>query len=42
VHQPGPADGHDIDGAARIDLYDRPQFVPQVVDKLTDFHAKHL
>jgi len=31
-----------IPGATHIDLYDRPQFVPQVVSKLTDFYAKHL
>jgi len=31
-----------IDGATHIDLYDKPEFVPQVVSKLTDFYAKHL
>ena len=31
-----------IDGATHIDLYDKPEFVPQVVAKLTDFYAKHL
>jgi len=31
-----------VDGATHIDLYDRPEFVPQVVAKLTDFYAKHL
>lgn len=31
-----------IDGATHIDLYDKPEFVPQVLAKLTDFYAKHL
>jgi fermentation-respiration switch protein FrsA (DUF1100 family) len=31
-----------VDGATHIDLYDKPQFVPQVVAKLTGFYAKHL
>ncbi|WP_405996158.1 alpha/beta hydrolase [Streptomyces sp. NBC_00986] len=31
-----------IDGATHIDLYDKPEFVPQVVSKLTDFYTKHL
>ncbi|WP_406470429.1 alpha/beta hydrolase [Streptomyces sp. NBC_01615] len=37
-----PKELHVIDGATHIDLYDRPQFVPQVMQKLTDFYAKHL
>jgi len=31
-----------IPGATHIDLYDRPQYVPQVVAKLTDFYGKYL
>ena len=31
-----------IPGATHIDLYDRPQYVPQVVAKLTDFYSKYL
>jgi alkanesulfonate monooxygenase SsuD/methylene tetrahydromethanopterin reductase-like flavin-dependent oxidoreductase (luciferase family) len=31
-----------IDGATHIDMYDRPQFVPQAITELTDFYAKYL
>lgn len=31
-----------IDGANYIDLYDTPQYVPQVLAKLTAFYPKHL
>ncbi|MHA5048910.1 alpha/beta hydrolase [Streptomyces sp. SD15] len=31
-----------VDGATHIDLYDKPEFVPQVLGKLTDFYAKYL
>lgn len=31
-----------IDGASHIDLYYRPQHVPQVVTKLNDFYSKYL
>jgi uncharacterized protein len=31
-----------VPGATHIDLYDRPQYVPQVVAKLTDFYGKYL
>jgi len=31
-----------VPGATHIDLYDRPQFVPQVVSKLAGFYAKYL
>ncbi len=31
-----------VDGATHIDLYDKPEFVPQVLGKLTDFYSKYL
>jgi fermentation-respiration switch protein FrsA (DUF1100 family) len=31
-----------IPGASHIDLYDKPQYVPQVESKLTDFFSKNL
>jgi fermentation-respiration switch protein FrsA (DUF1100 family) len=31
-----------IPGATHIDLYDKPQYVPQVVTKLNDFYSKNL
>lgn len=31
-----------VDGATHVDLYDKPEFVPQVLGKLTDFYTKHL
>ena len=31
-----------IPGASHIDLYYKPQYVPQVVAKLKDFYSKHL
>lgn len=32
----------DIEGASHMDLYYKDEFVPTVVDKLTDFYSKHL
>ena len=37
-----PKELYIIPGATHIDLYDRPQYVPQVVAKLTDFYGKYL
>lgn len=31
-----------IEGATHIDLYDRPEYVPAVVDKLADFYSRNL
>jgi uncharacterized protein len=31
-----------IPGASHIDLYDKAEYVPQVVGKLTDFYTKNL
>jgi fermentation-respiration switch protein FrsA (DUF1100 family) len=31
-----------IPGATHIDLYDKAQYVPQVVAKLNDFYSKNL
>jgi fermentation-respiration switch protein FrsA (DUF1100 family) len=31
-----------IDGASHIDLYWKPDYVPQVAEKLTEFFTKHL
>lgn len=31
-----------VDGASHIDMYDKPQYVGQAVDKLTDFFGKYL
>jgi fermentation-respiration switch protein FrsA (DUF1100 family) len=31
-----------IDGASHIDLYDKPEYVPQAVNKLADFFGKNL
>lgn len=31
-----------IEGASHVDLYDKPQYVPQVVKKLREFYTKHL
>ncbi|HKT02714.1 MAG TPA: alpha/beta hydrolase [Rugosimonospora sp.] len=37
-----PKELHLIDGATHIDLYYKPEYVPQVADKLTRFFTKHL
>jgi hypothetical protein len=31
-----------VDGATHVDLYDRKQYVPTALTKLTDFFANHL
>jgi fermentation-respiration switch protein FrsA (DUF1100 family) len=31
-----------IDGATRIDLYDKPEYVPQAVNEPADFFGKNL
>lgn len=37
-----PKELYVIEGATHIDLYDKPKFVPQVVEKLTQFFSKNL
>ena len=37
-----PKELYVIEGATHVDLYDKPEFVPQVVDKLTEFFNKNL
>ena len=32
---------HEIPGASHVDLYDKPEYVDQVVDKLVGFYNKH-
>ena len=31
-----------VDGATHVDLYDKPEFVPQVVEKLTEFFDRNI
>lgn len=31
-----------VDGATHVDLYDKPEFVVQVVEKLTEFFNKNI
>jgi fermentation-respiration switch protein FrsA (DUF1100 family) len=37
-----PKELHIIDGASHIDLYWKPEFVPRVAEKLTEFFTKNL
>jgi uncharacterized protein len=39
---PGPKELHWIDGASHIDLYDKDQYVTQVMAKLTEFYTANL
>jgi fermentation-respiration switch protein FrsA (DUF1100 family) len=42
---PGPVKTKElyvVEGATHIDLYDGPEYVPQVVSRLAAFHAEHL
>jgi len=38
----GPKELFWIDGASHIDLYDRVEYVPQAVKKLSEFFGEHL
>lgn len=37
-----PKELYVVEGATHVDLYDKPEFVPQVVDKLTEFFNKNI
>jgi uncharacterized protein len=37
-----PKELHIIDGASHIDLYWKPEYVPRVAEKLTEFFTKHV
>lgn len=37
-----PKELFEVSGASHIDMYDKPEYVPQAVKKLTDFFSKHL
>ena len=37
-----PKELHIIDGASHIDLYWKPEYVPQVAEKLTEFFTEHV
>ena len=37
-----PKEIYTVECATHVDLYDKPEFVPQVVDKLTEFFNKNL
>ena len=37
-----PKELYSIPGASHVDLYDKPEFVQPVVQKLTDFFGQHL
>lgn len=37
-----PKELYVIEGATHVDLYDKPEFVPQVVEKLTEFFDKNI
>lgn len=39
---PGPKDLLVVDGAGHYDLYDRPQYVDQAVDRLAEFYGRYL
>ncbi|SFO87383.1 hypothetical protein SAMN05428949_6831 [Chitinophaga sp. YR627] len=38
----GPKELFEVTGASHIDMYDRPEYVPQAVKKLSDFFNEHL
>lgn len=37
-----PKELYVVEGATHVDLYDKPEFVPQVVEKLTEFFDKNI
>ncbi|MDF2187974.1 flavodoxin [Paraflavitalea sp. CAU 1676] len=37
-----PKELFEVSGASHIDMYDKPEYVPQAVKKLTDFFTQHL
>ena len=37
-----PKEIYIVEGATHVDLYDKPEFVPQVVEKLTEFFDKNI
>jgi hypothetical protein len=37
-----PRELHIIEGASHIDLYWKPEYVPKVAGKLTEFFTKHV
>lgn len=37
-----PKEIYTVEGATHVDLYDKPEFVPQVVEKLTEFFGRNI